>query len=356
MKCPKCGYLGFETSDRCRNCGYDFSLAVHVDPPPDLLLHQSEGAGAPLADFTLGQPDVADPVPGGTGCLDLDRLIGVSEVSEQFSADTRDASPAAAPSDVGRRAHTKPPVSSSRGEGPVANVVGRPPVRATMEPASDRALPLFSPSREADDPAQITPPRPAGPPLSVRRATPDAARGRSRSRVTPRREAPGSALVLEPSTTEPPHLRADLSRTPATLEARPATAIARLVAMLIDVLLLGAIDGAVLYFTLAIAGLTINEIAILPRIPLGAFLLLLNGGYLVAFTAASGQTIGKMVTGICVIGDDARRVDVAGAVLRAGGCTLSLLTLGLGYLPAFFTASGRALQDRVAGTRVVSIR
>ena len=26
MKCPKCSYLGFETGDRCRNCGYDFSL------------------------------------------------------------------------------------------------------------------------------------------------------------------------------------------------------------------------------------------------------------------------------------------------------------------------------------------
>ena len=27
MKCPKCGYLGFEHVERCRNCGYDFSFA-----------------------------------------------------------------------------------------------------------------------------------------------------------------------------------------------------------------------------------------------------------------------------------------------------------------------------------------
>ena len=26
VKCPKCDYLGFETGDRCKNCGYDFSL------------------------------------------------------------------------------------------------------------------------------------------------------------------------------------------------------------------------------------------------------------------------------------------------------------------------------------------
>jgi len=26
MKCPKCGYLGFDSGDRCKNCGYEFSL------------------------------------------------------------------------------------------------------------------------------------------------------------------------------------------------------------------------------------------------------------------------------------------------------------------------------------------
>ena len=33
MKCPKCGYLGFETTDRCRNCQYDFSLAPFISEP-----------------------------------------------------------------------------------------------------------------------------------------------------------------------------------------------------------------------------------------------------------------------------------------------------------------------------------
>ena len=40
MKCPKCDYLGFETGDRCKNCGYDFSLLASppAEPPPDLAL------------------------------------------------------------------------------------------------------------------------------------------------------------------------------------------------------------------------------------------------------------------------------------------------------------------------------
>ena len=35
MKCPKCQYISFDSGDRCRNCGYEFSLALDV-PPVDL--------------------------------------------------------------------------------------------------------------------------------------------------------------------------------------------------------------------------------------------------------------------------------------------------------------------------------
>jgi uncharacterized RDD family membrane protein YckC len=69
MKCPKCDYLGFETSDRCRNCGYDFSLTQAPTPalfdlPIDSEVHE------PL----IPSPDamVAEARPR----LDLDRLIG----------------------------------------------------------------------------------------------------------------------------------------------------------------------------------------------------------------------------------------------------------------------------------------
>ena len=41
MKCPKCGYLGFERVDRCRNCGYDFSLTSTVTVP-DLTLRSGD--------------------------------------------------------------------------------------------------------------------------------------------------------------------------------------------------------------------------------------------------------------------------------------------------------------------------
>jgi uncharacterized RDD family membrane protein YckC len=52
MKCPKCGYLGFEDVDRCRNCGYDFSLST-TDAPPELPLRGERNASESIADLSL---------------------------------------------------------------------------------------------------------------------------------------------------------------------------------------------------------------------------------------------------------------------------------------------------------------
>ena len=45
MKCPKCGYLGFEHVDRCRNCGYEFSLQS-VLSAPELPIREPAEPGA----------------------------------------------------------------------------------------------------------------------------------------------------------------------------------------------------------------------------------------------------------------------------------------------------------------------
>jgi uncharacterized RDD family membrane protein YckC len=304
MKCPKCGYLGFETSDRCRNCGYDFSLAVEVESPAELPLRSSDGPIGPLADFELSDAD--GPIrSGSTPSLNLDRIIGSPQAP-----------------------------TPSRGAGP---------------------LPLF-PSDAVDDPP-LAPPRPAKPPLSVRRTTPEVQKGRAR-------QAPPQLEMIDEESAPPPGAtildrrpdRVAEQRPPIEFELPLAGAGPRLLAALIDLLLLAAIDSLVIYLTLALAGIGRESIGLLPLAPMAGFFAILNGGYLAVFVAASGQTLGKMLTGIRVMGEDGRRVDIGGAVLRAVGCGLSLLTVGLGYLPAFFAADRRALQDRIAGTRVVSAR
>ena len=53
MKCPKCGYLGFETTDRCRNCQYDFSLAPFSSDPELALQSAADRRAESGDDFEL---------------------------------------------------------------------------------------------------------------------------------------------------------------------------------------------------------------------------------------------------------------------------------------------------------------
>ena len=81
MKCPKCQYFSFDSGERCRNCGYDFSLALAM-PPADLPIQDGTEPLGPLSDFSLsetrdtpnlplftsaeGDPDAPLVTPGAT--------------------------------------------------------------------------------------------------------------------------------------------------------------------------------------------------------------------------------------------------------------------------------------------------
>jgi uncharacterized RDD family membrane protein YckC len=306
MKCPKCGYLGFETTDRCRNCGYDFSLAA-PPPAPELALHDAADA-PPLADLTLHDED------------DVDVSLHEREAAGFGRPEPRRQTPPAAPA---------PPAVPSPRDLAIA--------AASAEHDSGEDLPLFSP-------------RPAGTPLSVRRPTHEIAKPRRNTTRPVRTETPALPLVAEPTTAERERAKAPRARTPDL-----AGMGGRLAAAAIDLVLLLAIDMAVIWLTLRISGLspTVEDIGTIRPVPMVAFLLVMAFLYLTGFTVGGGQTIGKMLAGIRVTGDDGRGVDITGAVVRALGCLATIATLGLLFLPAFFGTERRAVHDRMAGTRVV---
>src|SRR3954447_10717841 len=54
MKCPKCQYISFDNGEKCRNCGYEFSLSQIDDSPADTLsIHRDDEPVGPLGDFSL---------------------------------------------------------------------------------------------------------------------------------------------------------------------------------------------------------------------------------------------------------------------------------------------------------------
>ena len=311
MKCPTCGYIGFETADRCRNCGYEFALAGPQTSAPDLSLKDGD-TGGPLREIEMGvrggaRASASVASVGAASQPDLDRVLqNLDRV-----------------------------IGAVDGPGPDLPLFG------ADDPAADQA-PLVS--------AGASPRRP----LAVRRTTPDPARLRAKS-ARPRFDpAPQPSLELPPPEAAPaPSFRqASAPEHDATTGAPP---LRRAAAALVDAAIIGAIDAIVVSFTLRLCGLESSDYRLLPVVPLLCFFALVNGGYLAAFTAAGGQTIGKMAFGLRVVAHADMPVSPGLSMLRAIGCLGSILVFGLGFVPALLSDGGRALEDRLADTRVIRI-
>jgi uncharacterized RDD family membrane protein YckC len=253
---------------------------------------------------------------------------------------------------------------------------GAAPAYATAElPLFVQAIPGVEADHEDEDPVPLVkvPARPRMP-VSVRRATPEPARMRAtygppvtaEPDLLDDLEAPDEAEDFAPPADlplSPPVSRKRVSEpTPERLPAEWQQAVGgltRLTAAMIDAAFLGAIAVVVIFFTLRLLGLPMSGVMELPLLPLAGFLLLVSVGYLLLFTAASGQTVGKMALKIRVVGTSAEavindRVTVSQAAIRSIAAVPSVLVFGAGFAPALVGA-GLAVHDRIAQTRVVRL-
>jgi uncharacterized RDD family membrane protein YckC len=295
MKCPTCGYLGFEQAERCRNCGYEFAVAAARRPEPEL---------------SLRDPDMPS-------LDDLDLVDGAS-------------------------------ASSSRPRTPAPSSKTSTPPEPNIEELEE--LPLFT-----DKAALLPKASPPRTPLSVRRTRPETPRSKPEAPSVPPATAHEPELEMPLDAPISPAVRAHAPEWAPLADAVSVSAGLgpRAVAAAIDLGLLALVDLSVVYLTMQVCGLSPGELRLLPLGPLLAFLLIQNAGYVVAFTAG-GQTIGKMVTGLRVVTTEPGQVlDLGRALQRTLVWVLLALPLGLGLLSVLLTQDRRGLHDRVAGTRVV---
>jgi uncharacterized RDD family membrane protein YckC len=285
MKCPKCGYLGFDDLERCRNCGYDFSLIPAANIP---------------------ELEIRNENPDGMRLLDDLALVDAAAESNPM--------PAPGPT----------PVLSK--------------------------LPFFN-DASGDDLPLITKASPPRAPLAVRRATPEVPRARSDTPRPTTFELSDAARQSERRYSARPR---PAGGDAADDDGAPAAGVfSRAGAVMIDLAILAVTDLIVVYFTMQICGLSLADFDVLPKAPLIAFLLVQNGGYLVAFTAG-GQTLGKMAMGIRVVSTrESEHVDMAHSLLRTALWVLLAIPAGLGFVTALFSRERRGLHDHFAGTRVI---
>ena len=322
MRCTKCHYLSFEPEPRCRHCGHDLSI-----DEMDEIQRRDDNESDALGDFQLDLGRQTQEVGGHS-----DRNGGVAVL-----------------------------------ERPAVAAVSKAPVVPVAPMTTE--LPLFvseSASEDVDEEPDLTPlvsvPASPRPPLAVRRPTPDPVKLRARYSSASRE--PDLLDVVEDVSHEPltPTPFHDVpSRYPteeqpaaayAVSEFAPVPLGARFGAAAIDVTVLVAIAATVVVLTAHLAGLTLGQATVLPLIPMLVFFALIGMGYELMFTAANGQTIGKMAMGLKVVSDEPSVQPVSWR--QAFTRTVAMLPLGVGLVAALGGA-GLAVHDRVAHTRVVRV-
>jgi len=344
MRCPKCHYLSFDPEPRCRNCGYDLEVA-----DAELALRTAEPSGEPLPDLTLRERPPAPEALAPRLTLVEDRTAEAEAEAEAEAGVPNEAVIAVAPTVV-----VEPPPEPRRA-----------PFRA---PNTTAELPLFVkdlaeyadlPDERSRGPVAPLVLPPSRPPLAVRRAAPEPAR--ARAKAGDRRLGPLDNDLLEDLRRverEEVALARDEALAAVTAVDEPGERVdplRRVGAAALDVVVLGSIAAFVFWATLRLCAASLVDLRTDALVPLIAFIVVMDVIYLLMFTAAGGQTVGKMLMGIRVVDDGTEEGDavpVRRAAWRAALTVISVVGFGLGWLPALF-GRGITLHDRLAHTRVV---
>lgn len=357
MRCPKCHYLSFDPEPRCRNCGYDLEVT-----DTELALRTAEPADALVPDLTLRERPTAPAAPLTLELVHSGPAVVVLEAPAPRLTLVEDDGPQDAVALEPVEPVVMPTVETVAVE--PAPEQPRTPFRA---PNTTAEMPLFVKGiadyeafPDEVGPVRVAPPPlpPTRPPLAVRRAAPEPAR--ARPNPAHRRLGPLDHDLLE-----------DLKRVEreeaalAREELRPAAAamdegervdpLRRAGAAAVDAAVLGGIAAFVFWATLRLCAVSLSDLGAAALVPLIGFIAVMDVAYLLMFTAAGGQTVGKMLMGIRVVGDgveDDEPVTFRRAAWRAALTIISVIGLGLGWLPALF-GRGLTLHDRLAHTRVV---
>ena len=127
----------------------------------------------------------------------------------------------------------------------------------------------------------------------------------------------------------------------------------RAAAALCDMLILIAIGAALVGTASSGTGLSSRQILAEEMLGLGLTWTIFIIGYSVFFVGSCGQTIGRMVMQLRVVGNDQFSVGFNRASIRLFTWILSALPLLAGMIPALRDPERRGLHDRLSRTRVV---
>jgi uncharacterized RDD family membrane protein YckC len=341
MTCPSCGGELVKGSERCPVC--DAVVAPRVEgalaKDPRIVTPPARGRGK-------GEVERVEPLRDIPGLRKRERTWR-DEVQERVRSRRQKRAKAGLPLfDQPDPAATLPetvPAASEATATPPLAAAPEAAVPASLAPPSDERV--LAPAQEPDlRSTRLTEAELADLPLQTR--------GEAEPAPPTRRDVPplDDALLGE-ADVEP-----EVEITPPVAEPgpveRPARVSERVQAGAVDALIFTGLSALVVYFAGRAAHADLARLA--SSWPwLAAYLGLLGLFYAGYFTGTTGQTPGKLLTGLRVVGPSGRPPSYLRAMVRAAAGVVGVAAVGLGAVPMAFDPAGRALHDRLCRTRVV---
>lgn len=127
----------------------------------------------------------------------------------------------------------------------------------------------------------------------------------------------------------------------------------RVVAYIIDAILLSVVSGAIGYAT----GMNMFSTDYQHFNPAANVVSIVIGWLYFALMESSerGATVGKMAVGLRVVTDQGQRLSFMNATGRYFAKFISAIILGIGFIMVAFTDRKRGLHDMIAGTLVIKV-
>lgn len=135
------------------------------------------------------------------------------------------------------------------------------------------------------------------------------------------------------------------------IRPRPAGFGIRVVAALVDFVVFFVVKASLGALAARVVRIDIDS-AMGLRGAVVACTMLFAALYVVTLVALDGQTLGKLVVRVRVVGPDGAPPALGASVLRFIGYFVSLLPFGFGFVMAGLRTDRRALHDLLAGTHV----
>ena len=142
---------------------------------------------------------------------------------------------------------------------------------------------------------------------------------------------------------------------------RPAGFWIRGVALILDVVIFYVAEHSFRFAAYRLWGDDVRDFdsgdaTLVVRVLADVFTLVFAGVYTTVLHTMDGQTIGKMLMGVRVVGADGAPLPIGAALLRYFAYFVSAAPLGMGFIMAGLRRDKRGLHDLVAGSRVDRLR